>query len=317
MKVAILGSSGFLGKNLMLNLQKGWETFAFFNTFTEFPKWAEKHGIPGGTVFVRQDLSRKFDYPYPNSIPKHFDLVISLIGDTRKLDKKHLPMQNFNSDPLALTGFFRRFTCDKFLYFSSGCVYEGHSGIISAYDTKDLKPFTAYAIAKRTSEMLLDYFVKDGCIKRYLNVRFFGAYGPHQRNEKITTKLIKTFFIDKKNEITLYGSGENLIDAMYVQDAIDWILLAVNQKFENETIDFGRASPITIKELALRTAAVCGVANPIIKWDAETASKEDYYFRLGDHWFRPETPFGYEFKFPLEHGIRRLKTWLIKNGEIE
>jgi len=314
MRVAILGASGFIGKNLMLNLQKNWETFAFFNTFTDFPKWAEERSVSENTVFVQQDLSKEFKYPYPDSIPKHFDLVVSLIGDTRKIDKKDLPMRNFNSDPLALVGFFKRFTCDKLLYFSSGAVYEGHSGIVSAQKTRDLHPFSAYAIAKRTSELLLDYFVRDGSVKQYLNVRFFGAHGQYQRNEKITTKLIRAFFIDKQNKIDLFGTGENLIDFMHVQDAVDWILFAIKQKFNNETVDFGTASPITIKELVLRTATVCGVADPVIKFDSKNIPKEDYYFRLGDKWFRPETPFGYEFKINLEQGVLLTKDWLVSDA---
>lgn len=317
MKVAILGSSGFIGKNLMLNLQKDWETFAFFNTYTDFPKWAEEHKIQENTVFVQQDLSKEFNYPYPESLPKHFDLVISLIGDTRKLDRKLLPMQNFNSDPIALINFFKRFTCDILLYFSSGAIYEGHSGIVCCQKTKDLNPFSAYAIAKKTSEFLLNYFIRDGNVKNYLNVRFFGAYGQHQRNEKITTKLIKTFCVDKINKVSLFGTGNNLIDMMHVQDTIDWILLASKQKFKNQTVDFGVALPITIKELVMRVADICDIADPIIEFDATNAPKEDYYFRLGDEWFHPRIPFGYEFKIDYEKGLMLLKDWLIKERKAQ
>lgn len=315
MRVAILGASGFVGKNLMLNLPDEWETYAFFNSSSNFPIWAEKNEIKSGVTFIQQDLSQSFEYPYPEKIPKKFDLCVSLIGNTQKLEESLLPEKNFYCDPLALSGFLKRFSVDKFIYFSSGAVYEGHYGIVSAQDTKDLHPFSAYAVTKRTSEMLLDYFVKIGAIREYLNVRFFGAYGPHQRDEKITTKLINTFFIENSRKIKLYGNGRNLIDMMYVQDTIDWILFASRQKLDNKTIDFGMVAPITIKELVVRVANICGAADPIIEFDAKTAPKEDYHFSLGDSWLHPKIPFEYEFKVELEKGIGMLKDWLVTRGE--
>jgi nucleoside-diphosphate-sugar epimerase len=312
MRVAILGASGFIGRNLMLSLPNDWQVTAFFNTAVDFPKWAEINHIKEDTIFIQQDLSKEFILPYPDTVSKYFDLVISLIGDTRKLSKDELPMSNFYSDPVALIQFFKRFTCDKFLYFSSGCVYEGHSGLVAADTTKNIHPFTPYAIAKRTSEMLLNYWLKDKFLKRYLNVRFFGAYGPYQRDNKITSKLIRTFCIENKKHIELTGTGNNLIDAMYVQDAIDWILLAVKQKFENATIDFGVAHPITIKELVLRTAVVCGIDHSIIDWDVTNVPKEDYYFGLGNEHFTVTPPFNYKFKYQLENGIALTRDWLLR-----
>jgi nucleoside-diphosphate-sugar epimerase len=308
MRVAILGSSGFIGRNLLLSLDKDWETYAFFNTSTDFVDWVSNNKIKIGTTFIQQDLA---DYQYiKNTLPEHFDLVISLIGDTRKLDKSMLPLHNLRSDPIALSGFFKYHTCDKLLYFSSGCIFEGNRGIVSTHKTKDINPFTPYAIAKRTSEMLLDYFSRENRIKEYLSVRFFGAYGPYQRVDKISTKLIKNFYFDKKDSMTLVGNGRNLIDAMYVSDCIDWIHLAVQQNLNNKTVDFGYAQPITISTLAHTVAKICGVDNPRFIWDTSNMPKENYFFRISDTWFHPEVQFKYQFKVDLNEGIKRLQQFL-------
>lgn len=306
--VAILGASGFIGHNLMLNLPESWETFAFYNTAVDFPEWAQEHKVKNGTTFIKQNLS---SYEIVSEVvPEHFDIVISLIGDTRKLRKELLPLHNLKSDPLALIGFFKHHTCDKFLYFSSGCTYEGNVGLVNAIDTTNISPFTPYAIAKRASELFLEYFRRDGKIKQYLNVRFFGAYGPYQRADKISTKLIKNFYFDKKNEVTLFGDGSNLIDAMHVDDTIDWIKEALQHDFKNQTIDFGYAKPITIKELTCTIAKICGVDSPKITWDTKNAPKENYFFRLADTWFHPEIPYEYKFKVDLVEGIKQMIQWL-------
>jgi len=312
MRVAILGASGFVGRNLMLNLNKNWEVFAFYNTAKDFPEWFKTHKINTCTILVQQDLATYTCSENLNLVPKHFDLVISLIGDTRKLDSTLLPLQNFKSDPLALIGFFKYHTCSKLIHFSSGCIYEGNAGIVSAANTINIHPFTPYAIAKRTSELLLEYFRLNGEVEEYLNVRFFGAYGPYQRADKISTKLIKNFYFDKKQTITLIGNGQNLIDAMYVQDTIDWILMVSNHEFKNQTVDFGYCNPITIETLVQFVAEICGIENLDITWDIENAPKENYFFRLADTWFRPEIPYKYEFKVNLDTGIKLLQQHLEK-----
>ena len=57
----------------------------------------------------------------------------------------------------------------------------------------------------------------------YVNVRFFGAYGPHEPARKITTRWMRA--IDRRPaRVHVRGDGENLIDFMYVDDAVDGFL---------------------------------------------------------------------------------------------
>ena len=59
-------------------------------------------------------------------------------------------------------------------------------------------------------------------------VRFFGAYGPYEASHKIYTRLVRAFALESRNTYTIYGDGANLIDAMYVDDAIDAVAAHVD-----------------------------------------------------------------------------------------
>lgn len=312
LKVAILGASGFTGRNLLLNLPKEWQVYAFFNTDVTFQDWVIKENI--NVIPIKVNLSSNFII-LGKDIPNHFDLVISLIGNTQRVEIERQPLYDFNADTFALSGFFNNFSCDKCIYFSSGAVYENHIGIVSVDKTKGLKPSMSYPIAKLTSEYIISHFHWRKKINQYIIVRFFGAYGPYQKNNKITIDLIKKLFIDKDKELYLTGDGNNLYDAMYVQDAIDWVLFAVQKKFENQIVDFGLAKPITIKQLVVAIVKACGREDVKINFD-RLKPKEDYYFRLGDKNFTVLPPFGYKFKINLEKGLVLTRNWVIKNEEI-
>ncbi len=312
LKVAILGASGFTGRNLLLSLPKEWQVFAFFNTDKTFLDWIIKNNIK--VTPIKVNLSSNFII-IGSDIPKHFDLVISLVGNTQRVAIEQQPLYDFNADTFALSNFFSNFSCDKCMYFSSGAVYENHTGIVSSDKTKDLKPSMSYPIAKLTSEYIISHFYWRNKINQYMIVRFFGAYGPYQKNNKITISTIKKLFIDKDKELNLTGNGKNLYDAMYVQDTVDWILFAAQKKFENQTIDFGLAKPITIKQLVKSIAKICNREDVPIIFDG-LKPKEDYYFRLGDESFTVVPPFKYKFKVNLDKGLLLTKDWVMNNKDI-
>ena len=59
-------------------------------------------------------------------------------------------------------------------------------------------------------------------------MRFFGAYGPYEPLRKITTRFL-TAVKRGDREFTLRGDGRNLIDFMYVDDAVDGLLASARR----------------------------------------------------------------------------------------
>jgi len=124
-----------------------------------------------------------------------------------------------------------------------------------------------------------------GKLAEYVILRFFGAYGPYEPARKIFTRLIDNFYFGKKNSFTIRGNGENLIDAMYINDAVEGIIKVVLSDERN------------LRE----TAAILGKEAPEIVYEGET----DEYIEF---WASPEEMerrFQFKPKISLAEGIKR------------
>ena len=124
------------------------------------------------------------------------------------------------------------------IFFSSGAVYDGLTGLVSP--ESKLNPKLPYAISKLASEQYIQFFAKKGQIENYIILRFFGAFGPYEPERKIYTKLVRAFALEGKDEFVVRGDGKNLIDAMYVDDTIDGILKVMASSEKNKIVDFCR-----------------------------------------------------------------------------
>src|SRR4029453_6016727 len=84
-----------------------------------------------------------------------------------------------------------------------------------------------YAISKLASEEYIRFYAdRRGAPANFINVRFFGAFGPYEPLRKITPRFL-TAVGRGDRDFTLRGDGRNLIDFMYVDDAVRGLLALV------------------------------------------------------------------------------------------
>jgi len=278
MEVLVTGTSGFIGKNLIAAIPKNWNLHI---------------------------LHHHYESSYSNISSQHMDLGIHLAGNGNPT----LSVADCNYDLNANTAYtlklFDHFNFDKFIYFSSGAVYDGLIGSVNPLKTR-LDPKLPYAISKLATEQYLKYFAKRGNINKLIIVRFFGAYGIYEPKRKIYTCLVNQFGIQGKSEFKIRGDGRNLIDAMYIDDAIEAILQLVDRAPDQEVIDIYAGQPISIKHL-IEIAAETFNINPNIQFEGETVEPIQFWSNDKTFPFRP--------KISLETGLHKLKEWLMKQKE--
>jgi nucleoside-diphosphate-sugar epimerase len=137
-----------------------------------------------------------------------------------------------------------------------------------------------------------------------VNVRFFGAYGPYEPGRKITTRWMRGV-MDGRREFTIRGNGENLIDFMYVDDAVDGFLtLAASAGFSG-TVDFASGTPVSVNDVARTMARVLG-ADVALRHEGQT--EEYIQFHTVDRTMRDR--FGVVPQISFEDGVRRLHDFL-------
>jgi UDP-glucose 4-epimerase len=189
------------------------------------------------------------------------------------------------------------------VFLSSGAVYDGLRGHVSP--ETPVSPRLPYAIAKLASEQYLRFFAEHRhTVGSYVNVRFFGAYGPYEAPRKITTRWLSAMASGQR-DFVVRGDGKNLIDFMYVDDAVDGFLTLLTASGEKRTVDFASGSPISVNEVVEAMAHAVGV-DVDVRHEGQVA--EYIEFRSTDTTMRER--FGVTPTITLAAGLERLRAHL-------
>lgn len=304
MKVAVTGASGFIGKNFVLNVPKQWETFGFYNFSLDFLDFIKKNRLEKVSP-IKVNLTNESEVKkLKNKVGSDFDVVLYLASNSDPAYSVKQPASDLNSNVGGLINFFNNFKCKKLIYFSSGAVYDGLSGLVGP--ESKLNPKLPYAISKLTAEQYIKFFEKKGNINGYSIIRFFGAFGPYEPKRKIYTNLINELHFKDKNEFTIRGNGKNYIDAMYINDTITGIFKMIEKGEGNNIFDFGSGNPLTINNLVTRVAKVFGKEKIKIKHKGSVPECNQFY--MSNKIIEKE--FSFFLKFTLEKGIKKFTQFL-------
>jgi nucleoside-diphosphate-sugar epimerase len=309
MKLLISGASGFLGRNLLLATPADWRVTALWNRSEDFPRFVESRGLRH-VVPVRVDLTAAEPEAIAATAGDAFDAAVFLAANGDPAVSVKRPRFDLASNALALVGILERVRIGRALYFSSGAVYDGLRGDV--HPGVAVRPRLPYAISKLAAEHYLRSFTLAGRVGSSAAVRFFGAYGPWEPERKIYTRLVRAFALERRADITLRGDGRNLIDAMFVQDAVDGLLRLLGDRSPREpfeVVDFASGAPTSVEDLTRTAAAAFGI-EPRIAHEGEVP--EYIEFRSTDATMRDR--YGFRPRVALADGLRRLAEHLAASG---
>lgn len=246
MKILLTGALGFIGKNFLIHRKKDWQIFALdFNEDKIFQKKIKN------AHFFKINLTDENKVKLLAKKMPHFDVCLHLAANGDPAISISDPGWDLKSTTLTLINVCQNFRIKKLIYLSSGAIYGGHVGLINP--TLATSPTLPYAISHLAAEHYARFFGQDG---EYVVIRFFGAYGPYEPERKIYGNLIKTFAINNKKDFTIRSDGQNLIDAMYISDAIKGFEKVILSKKTNLTVDFCKGDHPTINGLVEEAARV-------------------------------------------------------------
>jgi len=301
-KVLVTGASGFIGHNVLLRAPRDWQIVALY------------HHTPGLEAFVRQhQLSHvravRCDLTDPAAVGElaraggSFDSCLYLAANGDPARSAERPAWDLQLNTLALVTCLEHIRFGHFVYVSSGAVYDGLSGAVTP--ATPIAPRLPYAISKLASEHYLRAFAeRRQTVGSFVNVRFFGAYGPYEPDRKITTRWIRGLMSGQR-EFAIRGNGENLIDFMYVDDAVDGFLQVTSAAGYSGTIDFASGAPVSVNTVVQTMARVLG-AEVTVRHEGHT--EEYIQFRSADTTMRDR--FGVTPRVTFEAGVRRLHEFL-------
>ena len=303
MKVVVTGASGFIGHNVLLRAPREWTVYAVYHSTPGLEAFVAQHGLTNVRP-VRCDLLNESDVQaLARTIGGKPDAMLYLAANGDPAASAERPRWDLESNTLAFVTCLEHCPADHVVYLSSGAVYDGLSGAVSP--TTAVSPRLPYAISKLASEQYLRFFAEHrGSVSSYVNVRFFGAYGPYEPARKITTRWLQALAAGQR-EFVIRGDGQNLIDFMYVDDAVDGFLALVKARGQKMTVDFASGSPVSVNDVVRTMAATLGV-DVAVRHEGQVA--EYIQFHSVDAAMRER--FGVTPSISFADGLKRLTAFL-------
>ncbi len=303
MRILITGSSGEIGTNLALRLQKeGHEVFGVDrrpNTWTDaFP-------------YILQDLSQRFvnfkDGIGDQKYPEKLDVVVHLAANAKVHELIAEPWRAF--DNIAVTFNVVEYCRQNSLpivYASSREVY----GDIHRYATEESQTHisyteSTYSASKISGEALVYSYAR--CYGMpYLVFRFSNVYGRYdndiERMERVIPLFIKKISADEP--IVVYGK-EKTLDFTYVDDCVDGIVRGIEKlasgRVKNETINLAYGQGHTLLQMVEYIAKELGKHPHMTEKPAHVGEVTHYVADIS----KAKKLLGYEPKVALREGIKR------------
>jgi len=298
MRVVVTGASGFIGRNALLRAPADWDVVAVYNERADLDAFIDAHRL----THVRSERCDLRDDIAVRRLADRVgraDACLYLAANGDPAASAERPAWDLQSNTLALVNFLEYCAPRHVVYLSSGAVYDGLHGPVSPACA--VAPRLPYAISKLASEQYVRFFrERRRSIESFVNVRFFGAYGPYEPARKITTRWLLALAAGQR-EFVLRGDGRNLIDFMYVDDAVDGFLTLVRAAGSTATVDFASGMPVTIDEVVAAMARAMGVTVDV-RHEGET---EEYIeFRSVDTSMAAR--FGVKPSISFDDGLTRL-----------
>ena len=311
MNILIAGASGFLGRNLILQAPDDWQIVALYRSDASFPEFVRHSGRPGITAVDCDLMDPGRVAALLQGHGSDWDGCLYLAAKVDIPWSVREPKQDLLAHTVPLLNLLENLRVRKFVYFSSGAVYDGLNGEVDP--RAQLAPTLPYAISKLTCERYVQFYCeRKRAIENYMIVRFFGAYGPYEAAHKIYTRLIRALVLEGQNSYKIYGDGRNLIDAMYVDDAVEATRRIFSGGHWNDTVNLAGGRPVTIEALvrevgeALGRGSITiekeGVANESNQFWGSTSEMRDLY--------------GFQPKVSLKDGMRRFKEFYVSQPSL-
>jgi len=310
MRVLVTGGAGFMGSHLVERLIANGHYTTVLDNFST----GQRNNLSSvlrskSLVIARGDIRR-----IHRSLPKleRVDRVCHLAALTDVQASIRDPVLTSEVNlvgTLRVLEAARRLGAERVVFASSAAVY-GSPGTFPVTEDADVSPISPYGASKAASELYCRSFEENHGIEA-ISLRYFNVYGPRQASSQYSgvismfaKRLLRTL------PLTIFGDGSQSRDFIYVADAVDATVAALEKPLRSRVFNIASGRETTILELASKMQGIAGVSSNL---RFEPPRKGDIGRSIADI-TRAQRELGFRPKMSLDDGLSATMRWFARKN---
>ena len=299
-KVVVTGVSGLVGYRLARNLlEQNISLIGLDRNENRFS--ADLQQFPGFTFRIADVSSLS---ALREAIPQSVETIYHLAGQPAVWFANGHPAEDFTINVLGtvnLLELMRERGHGKIIYASTGDVY---GEACPAVEEAAAKPLNFYGLSKMSAENYIRHYSRMFGLSHCI-LRFALIYGPLQKRN-IVFDVLQSL---ATRQINLFTSLESLYDFIFIEDALQALLMANRQPWKNTTVNISSNQGISVGHAVETIVELAGLKNNITVNIKENGITHKVYPNAR------ALSLGWQPNYDFEHGIQKVWQWWMTSHE--
>lgn len=305
MQILVTGGAGFIGARLVEALIKRGNLVKIFDDLSSGRISNISHLIKTGAVeFIKGDVR---DFSAVKEAGSGCDIIYHLAAQSLvpfSMERPDIDM-DINIKGTLNVLMAAKDLMSKVVFTSSSTVY-GNVVRIPTPEDEVLIPYSFYGLSKMAAEHYCRIYSEHFNVPTVI-LRLFNVYGPGN-NKGLMIDLYRKLLRDQK-KLELLGTGNQLKDYLYIDDAVDALLLAPDKaRCKGEAYNIGSGESFTVFQIAEFMLEILGLRGVEIFARGGKAWLGDVELTRPDV-SKAERDLGWKAKIDIKEGLTKTIMW--------
>ncbi len=311
----ITGATGFIGRNVA-------EYFANKENFNVYGTYNKSKPIENKSItMIKADLTRTDEV---NSLINNMDVIVQAAATTSGAkDTFEKPYYHVTDNVVMNSLIFRSANLNNVshvIFFSCSVMYRSSDKPLkeTAFNPSEKLVDKYFGVAKTKLyiEDMCDFYSRIGNTK-FTAIRHSNIYGPYDKfdleRSHVFGATVTKVLTAKDNKITIWGTGEEERDLLYISDLVDFVEHAINNqttKFGLYNVGYGESISINdlVKKIIEHSGKNLSIEHDLTKPTIPTK------FCLDST--KAQEELGWSKKISLDDGIKKTIEWYLDKIKI-